>query len=83
MFWVPNRTPVGVGVSFFSYMGVVKIGLNVDLALIDSKAEVSGRRGNLHSTLLKTLVCVALVVLVGLFLHILIKLLVIIFLLLM
>ncbi|XP_050699268.1 uncharacterized protein LOC126986859 [Eriocheir sinensis] len=39
VFWVPNRTPVGVGVSFFSYMGVVKVGLNVDLALVDSKAE--------------------------------------------
>ena len=41
MFWVPNRGPVGVGVSFFSYKGMVKIGLNVDLALFHSKAEVS------------------------------------------
>ncbi|KAG0710559.1 putative diacylglycerol O-acyltransferase [Chionoecetes opilio] len=39
MFWVPNRGPVGVGVSFFSYKGMVKVGLNVDLALIPSKAE--------------------------------------------
>lgn len=54
VFWVPNRTPVGVGVSFFSYMGVVKVGLNVDLALVDSKVEVSGRKGNLHPTLLMT-----------------------------
>lgn len=39
VFWVPNRGPVGVGVSFFSYKGVVKVGLNVDLALVHSKAE--------------------------------------------
>ncbi|KAK8401875.1 hypothetical protein O3P69_001163 [Scylla paramamosain] len=39
VFWVPNRGPVGVGVSFFSYKGTVKIGLNVDLALFHSTAE--------------------------------------------
>lgn len=41
LFWVPNRAPVGVGVSFASYMGVVKIGLNVDAALVRSRREVS------------------------------------------
>ncbi|XP_037798750.1 uncharacterized protein LOC119593794 [Penaeus monodon] len=39
LFWVPNRAPVGVGVSFASYMGVVKIGLNVDAALVRSRRE--------------------------------------------
>ncbi|ROT72757.1 hypothetical protein C7M84_008872 [Penaeus vannamei] len=43
LFWVPNRAPVGVGVSFASYMGVVKIGLNVDAALVRSRREVSVR----------------------------------------
>lgn len=38
-FWVPNRAPVGVGFSFASYMGVVKIGLNVDAALVHSREE--------------------------------------------
>ncbi|KAG7161782.1 diacylglycerol O-acyltransferase tgs1-like [Homarus americanus] len=39
LFWIPNRAPVGVGVSFASYMGVVKVGLNVDTALVHSRDE--------------------------------------------
>ncbi|XP_069188506.1 uncharacterized protein [Procambarus clarkii] len=39
LFWVPNRAPVGVGVSFASYMGVVRVGVNVDDALIHSRQE--------------------------------------------
>ncbi|XP_053651315.2 uncharacterized protein [Cherax quadricarinatus] len=39
LFWVPNRAPVGVSVSFASYMGEVKVGLNVDVALIHSRQE--------------------------------------------
>ncbi|XP_071548168.1 probable diacyglycerol O-acyltransferase tgs1 isoform X2 [Panulirus ornatus] len=39
LFWVPNRSPVGVGVSFASYMGMVRIGLNVDAALVHSREE--------------------------------------------
>lgn len=57
MFWVPNRGPVGVGVSFFSYKGMVKIGLNVDLALVHSKAEVSRWKVELHP---RSALCVAL-----------------------
>ncbi|CAL4143941.1 unnamed protein product [Meganyctiphanes norvegica] len=39
IFWVPNRAPSGVGISLFSYNGVIKAGLNVDSALMATKEE--------------------------------------------
>ncbi|KAK3860109.1 hypothetical protein Pcinc_033825 [Petrolisthes cinctipes] len=39
VFWVPNRAPVGAGMSFLSYKGQVKVGLNVDEALVTSREE--------------------------------------------
>ncbi|KAK7072569.1 hypothetical protein SK128_008863 [Halocaridina rubra] len=34
MFWIPNKSRTGLGISMLSYRGYVRVGLNVDSALI-------------------------------------------------
>nr|XP_045608291.1 probable diacyglycerol O-acyltransferase tgs1 [Procambarus clarkii] len=41
MFWIPNKSRTGLGVSMLSYRGSVRLGLNVDSALIPSKTLAS------------------------------------------
>lgn len=37
MFWIPNKSRTGIGVSMLSYRGQVRLGLNVDTALVSSE----------------------------------------------
>ncbi|KAK8388842.1 hypothetical protein O3P69_020657 [Scylla paramamosain] len=37
MFWIPNKSRTGIGVSMLSYRGQVRLGLNVDTALVNSE----------------------------------------------
>lgn len=37
MFWIPNKSRTGIGVSMLSYRGWVRLGINVDTALVNSE----------------------------------------------
>ncbi|XP_071528880.1 putative diacyglycerol O-acyltransferase Mb3154c [Panulirus ornatus] len=37
MFWIPNKSRTGLGVSMLSYCGTIRVGLNVDSALIPTR----------------------------------------------
>ncbi|KAG0729252.1 hypothetical protein GWK47_030712 [Chionoecetes opilio] len=39
MFWIPNKSRTGVGVSMLSYRGQVRLGLNIDTALLKSEED--------------------------------------------
>ncbi|KAK8737929.1 hypothetical protein OTU49_004308, partial [Cherax quadricarinatus] len=41
MFWSPNKSRTGLGVSILSYRGSIRLGLNVDSALISSRSLAS------------------------------------------
>ncbi|KAK3888509.1 hypothetical protein Pcinc_007447 [Petrolisthes cinctipes] len=39
MFWIPNKSRTGVGVSMLSYQGQVHLGINVDTALVPTQTQ--------------------------------------------
>ncbi|XP_076058769.1 putative diacylglycerol O-acyltransferase MT1468 [Oratosquilla oratoria] len=52
-FWIPHRSHVGLGISFLSYQGNVKVGINIDRALVENPEEAKQILDNMELELQK------------------------------